>query len=124
MRVAVAFAVFLAGLCVLSGLNAAPVVCNDGSGIQVSDGNGYQSQTQTGPGCQSQTSDDGSQSQSQSQTGNGYQSQTQCSGSSCGQFSPFPPLFTLRPFQPLQPITWRPFGQAGSYQAQQQTNVD
>ncbi|EDV55003.1 uncharacterized protein LOC6546961 [Drosophila erecta] len=119
-RVAVvAFAVVLAGLCVLSGLNAAPVECNNGNGIQISD-DGFQSQTQTGPGCQTQTSEDGTQSQSQSQSGNGYQSQTQCSGSSCGQFNTFPPLFTFEPMEPLKPITWQPFGQMGGNQLQQQ----
>ncbi|XP_017010130.2 uncharacterized protein [Drosophila takahashii] len=124
--VVVAFAVFLAGLCVLSGLNAAPVECNNGDGTQISE-NGYQSQTQTGPGCQSQTSEDGSQSQSQSQSGGGYQSQTQCSGSSCGQFSPLPPLFTLKPFEPfepMQPLTFQPFGPVRSSQVQQRTNYD
>ncbi|XP_017077622.1 uncharacterized protein LOC108112308 [Drosophila eugracilis] len=114
--VVVAFAVVLAGLCVLSGLNAAPVECNNGSGIQVSE-DGYQSQSQTGPGCQTQTSDDGFQTQSQSQTGNGYQSQTQCSGSSCGQFTPFPPLFSMRP---LEPLNFEPFGRLGNNQAQEQ----
>ncbi|XP_039483469.1 uncharacterized protein LOC120446523 [Drosophila santomea] len=119
-RVAVvAFAVVLAGLCVLSGLNAAPVECNNGNGIQIS-GDGYQSQTQTGPGCQTQTSEDGTQSQSQSSSGNGYQSQTQCSGASCDQFQTFPPLFTLKPLEPLAPITWRPFVQMGGNQVQQQ----
>ncbi|KAH8266286.1 hypothetical protein KR038_006126, partial [Drosophila bunnanda] len=97
-RVVIAvFAVFLAGLCVLPGLNAAPIECNNDNGIQVS-GNGYQSQTQYGPGCQSQNSENGSQSQSQ--TGSGTQSQTQCSGSDCGEFSSLPPLFTLKPFEP------------------------
>nr|CAL85537.1 CG5773 protein [Drosophila simulans] len=122
-RVAVvAFAVLLAGLCVLSGLNAAPVECNNGGGIQISD-DGYQSQTQTGPGCQTQTSEDGTQSQSQSQSGNGYQSQTQCSGSSCGQFNTFPPLFTIKPLEPLAPITWQPWGQMRNNQVQQQINL-
>ncbi|KAH8252522.1 hypothetical protein KR032_000375, partial [Drosophila birchii] len=97
-RVVVAvFAVLLAGLCVLPGLNAAPIQCNNGNGTQVSE-NGYQSQTQNGPGCQTQSSENGSQSQSQS--GSGTQSQTQCSGSDCGEFSPFPPLFTMKPFEP------------------------
>ncbi|KAH8400701.1 hypothetical protein KR009_000386 [Drosophila setifemur] len=132
-RVVIAvFAVLLAGLCVLSGLNAAPVECNNGTGTQHSE-NGLQSQTQTGPGCQTQTSEDGSQSQSQSQTGNGTQSQTQCSGAECGQLTPFPPLFTMRPFEPFQPLepmqtlpplTWNTYGQRqlgfGGNQAQQQ----
>ncbi|XP_016985959.1 uncharacterized protein LOC108049329 [Drosophila rhopaloa] len=127
-RVAVvAFAVVLAGLCVLSGLKAAPVECNNGSGTQIS-ADGLQSQTQTGPGCQTQTSEDGTQSQSQIQSGNGYQSQSQCSGSSCGQFSPLPPLFTLEPLKPftltpLKPITWQPWGTFGSNQVQNQNQV-
>ncbi|KAH8309405.1 hypothetical protein KR059_009218, partial [Drosophila kikkawai] len=93
------FAVLLSGLCVLSGLKerAAPIECNSDNGIQVS-GNGYQSQTQTGPGCQSQSNENGSQTQSQS--GSGTQSQTQCSGSDCVEFSPLPPLFTMKPFEP------------------------
>ncbi|KAH8384191.1 hypothetical protein KR200_011591, partial [Drosophila serrata] len=100
-KVVAIFAVLLAGLCVLSGLNAASIKCNTGNGIQISE-NGQQTQTQYGPGCQSQSSENGSQSQQQ--TGSGTQTQTQCSGSNCGQFSTFPPLFTMKPFEPYPPM--------------------
>ncbi|KAH8277970.1 hypothetical protein KR018_011375 [Drosophila ironensis] len=123
-RVVVAvFAVVFAGLCVLSELNAAPVECNNSGGTQISQ-DGLQIQTQTGPGCQSQTSEDGSQSQSQSQSGGGTQSQSQCSGAACGQFTPFPPLFTLKPFEPLEPLkplTWQPWGFPNNQVQQQAT---
>ncbi|EDV36945.2 uncharacterized protein Dana_GF13212 [Drosophila ananassae] len=114
--VVVVFAVVLAGLCVLSGLNAAPVECNNSGGTQYSQ-DGLQIQTQTGPGCQYQTSEDGTQSQSQSSTGGGYQSQSQCSGSACGQLTPFPPLFTMKP---LEPLTWQPWGFQNNQIPQQQ----
>ncbi|XP_017049872.1 uncharacterized protein LOC108093976 [Drosophila ficusphila] len=120
----VAIAVFLAGLCVLSGLNAAPIQCNNGSGIQISE-DGHQMQSQTGPGCQTQTSEDGTQSQGQISTGNGTQSQSQCSGASCAGFATFPPLTfppltfpTFAPMRPFAPITWRSFPQMNFGQQQ------
>ncbi|XP_034654818.1 uncharacterized protein LOC117892588 [Drosophila subobscura] len=111
--VVVVVAVAIAGLCVLSGLNAAPldVQCNCGNGGTQHSADGLQTQTQTGPGCQTQTSGNGTQSQSQSGTGSGNstQSQTQCSGSDCAPFTPFPPLFTMKPMEPLtwKPLEWR-----------------
>ncbi|XP_033252187.1 uncharacterized protein LOC117191425 [Drosophila miranda] len=128
--VVVVVAVAIAGLCVLSGLNAAPldVQCNCGDAGTQHSADGLQTQTQAGPGCQTQTSENGTQSQSQSGSGNSSQSQTQCTVSDCAPLTPFPPLFTMKPMEPLtwKPLDWgslQPIAPLNGQQQQQQPDV-